>query len=99
MISYEWIVEQIDASGEIVDTDGYPSAVEAIRAMRRPLPTGDAYDFGLTRSVGDNDVGLTGRSWAYVADGKLPERATDGDANGAIPARYHAELAAARRIA
>jgi hypothetical protein len=97
-VSYEWIVEQVDEHGDIVDTDAHTKAADALAAADRweaQQPPGHSIAIGLTRNTGDADSGLTGRSWAYITDGKLAERFTQGDADGIVPKRYHDELARA----
>ena len=97
---YEWIVEQVNADGDIIDTNAYDSASDAYHAMACAPEHGCHYELGLTRNTGNNDAGLTGRSWAYVdKDGNLPANFTDGDANGAVPQRFHGELAGAQMAA
>jgi hypothetical protein len=48
---------------------------------------------GLVRDRLD-DEGVVDRQWAYIEDGKLPERFSDsgGSEGPLVPARYHREL-------
>jgi hypothetical protein len=96
---YEWIVEEIDEHGDIVDTSAWDTAADALAQadlLRLSVPSGWSVDVGLTRNVGNDDEGLTGRSWAYLdAEERLPAAFTDGDADAPVPQRYVRELAAA----
>lgn len=92
---YEWIVEEVDADLDVIDTCAWDTAADAARYMREHLPAdGSHFEFGLTRNVGDDDVGLQDREWAYVEPPAhvLPERF---DGGAAVPKRFIAELAAA----
>jgi hypothetical protein len=90
MIYYEWSLEYIDKSGDIIHSD-FANKVS---------------DFGLNvlsgrlclvRNTGNEIDGLQDRQWAYVKDGKLPVFFEDSAGNETaikVPARFHAELAA-----
>ncbi len=86
MVIYEWICEQLDADGDVVDVNHFTTREEAQQHQEE----GD--NIGLTRDTGDEDRGLTDRLWAYVqADGTLPLYFSDslGEATGiAVPKRF-----------
>lgn len=44
---------------------------------------------GLCKSIGNEDVGVEHRTWAYLQNGKLPETFEDGST---IPKRFRTEL-------
>lgn len=90
--AYEWVVEEVNADEDIVETDAYPTAAAALtHAHRRPAP-GCRFDVGLVLNIGDDDRGLQDRQWAYIDDaGFLPEQ-FDGGAR--VPQRFAKELEA-----
>jgi len=89
---YEWVIEDIDEHGDIVDVDHRDTRAEA-EASIKGLP--GRHDIGLTRDVFDEVDGLVDRSWAYIqADGTLPEYFTDsggGETRHKVPTRYRKE--------
>jgi hypothetical protein len=91
MTTYEWDIELVDEHGDILahhHSDKCPG-----------IPADDYDDEGLVPAlvlVRDrwDEGGLTERWWAYVEDGKLPERFADayGNEGPSVPKRFHAEL-------
>jgi hypothetical protein len=88
-VAYEWIVEEVDAHGDIIDTSAFPTAAQALGYARHAPGAGWHWEIGLTRNVGDDDVGLQDRQWAYISEGKLP---THFDGGASIPHRFRREL-------
>ncbi len=97
--NYEWIVEELDVlpgaeigeDDDIIDVHHFDTFVEA-----RAWASDNIYPcrIGLTRDVGNDDEGLTDRSWAYVENRKLPEFFTYCPELGAkVPKRFHEEIA------
>ncbi len=87
-ISYEWVIETLDAAGEIDDVnhaDTFPG-----------FPDSDTH-IGLVRDERNTfDGDLENRSWAYIKDGKLPEYFTQpSPVEGQeikvarVPAKFH----------
>lgn len=91
MIAYEWTIEEIDEHGDIVDNDfrdDYASAASVAASMRL---SGTKVEIGLVRnSINDRDENIEDRQWAYLKDGKLPDRfQTSGGRDGAkVPKKY-----------
>jgi hypothetical protein len=99
-VYYEWDCETVadgDSSeyedGEVIEHSHGTSYQEVLvwAAANKP-DTGTRHAIVLVR---DDDEG---RSWAYVSDGKLPDRFTDANGTDAakVPKRYHEELAKAQ---
>jgi hypothetical protein len=96
IVSIEWLVEEIDRDGDIIDVhhlDSYAEALEHARFCRaeRDVKT----SIGLVRDRGNDVEGLVDRQWAYVDHGKLPERFDWGggeDGGAIVPAKYHREI-------
>lgn len=73
-ISYEWIVEQVDAYGDIVDT----SAWDSLRDAKSYASSCDGVRIALRRSIGDTwgdlidwDYAYVDKSGAVVSDGNV----------------------------
>ncbi len=82
---YEWVVEESEPDGEIVDTnayDYYKSAVSHTGSF------GGKIEIALLKCVGDPDTNHD-RFYAYLKDGKLPESFEDGLK---IPKRFIKEV-------
>ena len=88
-VSYEWDVETLDEAPseanrfdpDITDHHHCDSYVEALAIVddhvniaRRGWSSPIACRIVLVRDQGNDEEGLTDRSWAYVTDGKLPEQ-------------------------
>lgn len=92
-VDYEWDCEQLDKHGDIVDHNFATSYAEALASC-----DGESSKVLLVRTEGNDDDGVTERSWAYVENGRLPERFGDswGRPTGAkVPKRFHVEVARA----
>lgn len=103
---YEWDAEEYypadcqDAdgpkeAGEVRDHNYTATAIEALQRINdgSDLPI-VSLRLALVRTTGNDYSGMTGQSWAYVVDGKLPENFLD--ANGVeiakVPSRFIKEL-------
>ena len=87
-ITYEWTLEIIE-DGEIIDSQ-FQDILSDI--PKEDLP---GNDLGLVTNEGNEIDGVTGRLWAYVKDGKLPECFTNADGQPVeykVPQRFHIEL-------
>ena len=94
LVYCEWLVEVVDADGDIHDVSHYDVATEARAAMRCDAGDGMRYEWGLVRDRyrrGDPDD-LVNRQWAYVEDGNLPAEFDEG---ATMPKRYRDEYAEA----
>lgn len=88
-VSYEWTLEEINGSGDIIDIDFSDTLT-----FDKNLLTGN--DLGLVRNDGNENAGVTDRFWAYVKNGKLPEffKTAMGEPSGyKVPQKFHKELA------
>lgn len=86
-VIYEWDYETVDVNGDIQEHNHRDSLSE--------FNASDITDtLVLIRNVFDGINGLENRTWAYVKDGKLPEKFKDDDENeGAmVPKKFHKEL-------
>ena len=94
MLSYEWDVETTDEHGDV--TDHRHSDRITNDCIGAALDTSGATRLVLVRDKHTARGGLD-RSWAYVADGKLPEFFGNayGDPETKVPQRYHKALARA----
>ena len=87
MITYEWVVEQMDGD-EIVDTSAFDTLVEA----RRYIGDENNHVISLRRDVGSEEEGLTDRQYAYAG-------AAEFEAGAAIPKRLMADFRALGNMA
>lgn len=95
-VCYEWDCESV-ANGDSDDfengevLDHYHAETYAEVAQRALTVIEIQYRHEVVLVRDDDD----GRSWAYVTDGKLPERFTDANgADGAkVPNKFHKEVA------
>jgi hypothetical protein len=97
-IRIEWLVEEIDEHGEIIEVTHCDSYLQARRFAG--LSDAPQVDIGLVRDRGNDTDGLINRQWAYIdADGKLPIRFEDsGGSEGAlVPPGYHREIERSKR--
>jgi hypothetical protein len=69
--SYEWVVELVDAHGDISNVTHFTTKPEALSYASAP-PPGFHYEIGLVRDVIGDDEDLEDRQWAYLENGKLP---------------------------
>ena len=93
MIRYEWTVEFLEED-DIVDSFFGDTLQEALRHAG-DTPAGCAKRIGVVRDRFDSAESLVCRSWAYMEDGKLPERFVDayGREIAKVPARFCKEVA------
>jgi len=88
MITYEWVVEELDQYGDIVDVNHYDTLKDArwyeeyLRHRRAKV------DVGLVRFDYSNDGAHLDKGWAYFTDGKLPVEFDNGEK---VPKKYIAE--------
>ena len=99
-VTYEWLVDFVDEDGDIIDVYHADTYAEALKWAQDSdfLQSREFHhaDIGLVRDVGNDLEGITDRQWAYIEDGKLPERMDwgGGETGGAkVPQRFHKELA------
>jgi len=86
-VIYEWDYETVDTDGDIQDHNHRNSLSE--------FNASDITDtLVLVRNVFDDVNGLKDRTWAYVKDGKLPEKFKDDDEleGTTVPKKFHKEL-------
>ena len=84
---YEWDIETIAPWGDILDHNHEDRLCDL-----PPLEEGQR--LVLVRDRFCDFDGLIDRQWAYVEEGKLPERFDDGQVELAkVPQRFHKELA------
>ena len=92
-ISYEWCVESVvRETGDIEDLNFVDSFADA----RSESQDDDGYDYDivLVRTEGNDYAGVTGRLWAYVEAGVLPEFFANASCNATcvkVPKKYHKE--------
>lgn len=73
-IHYEWVVEEVDAHGDIQETTAHDTAQEALDQMNRFTLDADMhYEWCLTRDVWDvkDTAQLNSRLWCYIEDMKF----------------------------
>jgi len=76
-IEWEWVVEQVDDAGDIIDCDYYERLTEALANLNLAnIATG--IEIGICRITGSIADGVTDRSYAYPIGTELPERTEDG---------------------
>jgi len=94
MIRYEWTVELLEGE-DIVDLYFGDTLKEVLR-QAGDTPVGCTKHIGVVRDRYDSGEDLVCRSWAYMEDGKLPERFEDAMCVevAKVPARFHKEVAA-----
>lgn len=94
-VDYEWDIEAMDGE-DIVDHFHSDALSYQADELRDALKAGTLV---LVRTVGNEDDGVTDRTWAYVKDNALPERFLNAyDIPCAkVPQKFHNELK--RRIA
>jgi hypothetical protein len=90
-VIHEWLVEAVDQHGDILDSNCYPTLVDAISTTLGCPEGQDYYRIGLVRDEGNNDAGLVDRQWAYIlSDGTLPDEYSNG---AIIPKKFRVEFA------
>lgn len=92
MVRYEWLVEEVDEHGDIIDTYTWDTASAMFDAMRESIAAGLCYHFGIVRDTVRDDGELIDRQWAYAENGKLPD---EFDGGAKVPKRMVTEFAAA----
>ena len=97
-VSYEWLVEEIDADGDITDVSHFNDAASALRHALDVRARGVRADLGIVRDRVGAD-GYLCRSWAYAnRANEIGSWFLDACARPVvqIPARFVAELKRAR---
>ena len=94
MVRYEWTVEFLE-DDDIVDSFFGDTLLAALRHAG-DTPAGCAKRLAVVRDRFDSAESLVCRSWAYMDDGKLPERFVDAcnHETAKVPARFYKEVAA-----
>lgn len=87
MIRYEWAIETFDEYGDVTEVDHHDK-------FPGLPPAGQ--DVVLVRDRIADDENLEERTWAYIENGKLPERFDNGRTK--VPKRFHAEVAAGVKL-
>ena len=89
-VFYEWDVEEIDSDGDIIDHH-HVESYEVADTLKRLYEATEPYTY---KVVLVKDSRASGRSWAYIEDGKLPENFEDsyGGNCGKVPERFHKEI-------
>ena len=93
-VSYEWLVEEIDADGDITDVAHFNDAASALRHALDVRARGVRADLGIVRDRIDAS-GYLCRSWAYAdADNRIGAHFLDAadEEIARVPARFVAEL-------
>jgi hypothetical protein len=93
-VVYEWECESVAdietedlEEGDILDHAYGDSFADIQRwSQENPPPPGERHEIVLVRDD------RYGRSWAYLKDGKLPERFA-GESSARVPKRFHNEVA------
>lgn len=91
-VAYEWDVERVetyeDGENDIHDHFHQSTYADCVKQAKEPLDLGEHWDIVL---VCDDD---SGRSWAYLANGALPEYFEDagGSKTRKVPQRFHDEV-------
>ena len=91
-ISYEWCVEETEGE-DIADNHFQDSLADCIKFAGSD--SGE-YKIVLTVCEWNEDEGVTGRSYAYVTNGQLPEYSS-GDFKRKIPKKFQTEFAQSRQ--
>lgn len=90
MIRYEWVIETIDEHEDIIDVDHANIFAQANKKADLSRAEGKTIEVALVRDrINDVDEDLDDRQWAYLKDGKLPERF---DGGAAVPKKYAQEV-------
>lgn len=93
-VSYEWLVEEIDADGDITDVVHFNDAASALRHALGVRARGVRADYGVVRDRIDAS-GYHCRAWAYADDSNaLGTHFLDAadEEVARVPARFIAEL-------
>lgn len=88
MTIYEWDFETVDEYGDVQDHNAEDKLTS--------FPKDTEGNLVLVRQEGSDAEGVTGRYWAYVKDGQLPEYFEDStgqEVNIKVPKKYKDELA------
>lgn len=86
LVAYEWIVEEIDQYGDILDINYFDTHEKAFQMIAREPPDSlNHYDIGVVRDRfhPEDPNELVDRQWAYLDNGKLP---THFDGGALVPA-------------
>ena len=84
-ITYEWVAEELDERGDIID----PMFGNSLKEVMGYIEPAVNVNFALVREEGNNEDGLQVREYAYIKQGKLPEEFDDGYK---VPKRFFKEL-------
>lgn len=90
-VAYEWVVEYVDAYGDIIDLD-HGDTLEGVFASWRDFrPDAECVrvDLALQRRYGNDDDGEIDRGYAYVREGELE---AEFDSGHKVPARFRKQI-------
>ncbi len=93
-VRYEWVIEILELEDDpeygpqIVEVNHADTYADALK-FARDIPR---YHIGLVRDEGNDVEGLVDRAWAYMEDGKLPERFTEGLRSYEVQKKFHKEV-------
>lgn len=99
-VVYEWVIEEMDRSGEedeIVDVNHADTFQDTIRYTE---DNEEGFDVGVVCDLFYIDGGSE-RGWAYIKGGKLPDNFTDAYDRiiRKVPQRFHREIQEAAQTA
>jgi hypothetical protein len=97
--SYEWVAEDCDENGDIID----PAYGDTLAEVMRYHAPADNVSYALVKNIGNQEDGLKSREYAYLKNNykvtyvavcgvwaqSLPDEFDDG---GIIPLRFHVEV-------
>jgi len=90
--NYEWLVDELDNDGDIVDTEFFNSYSDAVKHKVHAQVlgnNGNNFEIGIIRYVGNDIDGEKDRQYAYMSNNKLP---TEMDGGASVPKRFHIEV-------
>lgn len=87
-VHYEWDVETMDEHGDVLDHFHCDTAEKALDELDEATAQ-EPRQLVLVRDEGNEEDGITNRTWAYVKDGQLPIYFQD---ENFVPVRFHKEL-------
>lgn len=90
-VSYEWVFEEYDEHGDIIDPlfyDHFPQAQEQIEEFA--FVRGHTCAVALVRDLGSAEEGLVDRGYAYVSGTSVPDLFDNGET---VPQRFKKQVA------
>jgi len=86
--TYEWVFEELDENGDIVDPLFSDSFKEA-KSYRDQMVSNYGYDIALVKYIGNNEDGILDRQYAYIKDEALPATFPD---RTKVPVKFRKEV-------